>query len=353
MNSKIFFNDKPLFGLDLSFGYLNVMQLGYNKGKPHVAAFGAASFDKSAIKEGVIVDPEAIAKVAKELFKSGVTGKLTTRRIAVAIPAARTFGRAIQLPALQPKELHDAVMLEVEQYIPVPLDELYVDYTVISKTAKATELFALAAPKKIVDSYVTLSQLLGLEVVAIETSIDAITRLFSFVDSTDAPTVLVDFGTASADITIVHKTVIATGTVGGGSDNFTNSISNKLGVTEQEAHVIKTKYGLNYSKKQREITEAVTPVFDQLFKEIRRMLRYYEERYNNEQKISQIVILGSGSNMPGLNEHMTNALRLPVRMANPWEHIEFAKESALSQSDRNVYSAVAGLSLIDPKRLFA
>ena len=125
-----FFKDKPIFGLDIGHGSLKVMQLGGGK-KPGVVGFGHTMFDHHAIKDGIVVAPEVIAKAADELFTHHLVGDITTKRVAIAIPSARCFTRGISLPKLGKKELADAVRLEAEEYIPVPIDDLYLDYTVV------------------------------------------------------------------------------------------------------------------------------------------------------------------------------------------------------------------------------
>ncbi len=351
-NTVYFYKDRPLFGLDLSPNCVRVMQVSSLNNENRVVGYGTTTFDPKSIKDGVIVDPITIAKAVDELFDKGLHGQISSRRVAIAVPAARTFSRAIKLPLLDKKELDEAVRLEAEQYIPTPIDELYLDYSVMRKTDKELELFAVATPKHLVDSYITLAHLLGLEPVAIETSIDAVTRLFVKTDYSHAPTVLVDFGPVSADITIVDETIIATGTVGGGGENFTSRISDQLGVTRQEAHIIKTKYGLNFSKKQQEISKALDPLLDQLIKEIRRMIRYYQERYGAEHRINQIVLMGSSANVPGLSDRMTDVLRLPVRNSDPWSRFSYAPGvEPLQSEDQSNFITAGGLALLTPQEI--
>ncbi len=348
-----FYQDKPVFGLDIGFSSLKVMQIESSGKKKIVGGYGVASFDPAAITDGVITDPEAIAKVAHQLFKKELIGDITTPRVAVAVPAARTFTRSVTLPALKEKDLAEAIRLETEQYVPVAIDELYIDYSTISKTEKGQEILVVAVPKKIVDSYVQLTDMLGLEVVAVETTIGAASRLFKQAEQSDVPTVLIDLGSLSSDITIYDNGLVVTGTAPGGGDSFTQAISSKLGVTHQEAHVIKTKYGLGLSKKQKEITDGLSPILDQMIKEIRRMIRYYEERSGTERKIGQVVTMGGGANMPGLSEHMTNLLRLPVRMCDPWQHLDFKHLQPPNKIEKSMYVTVCGLALTNPKEIFA
>jgi type IV pilus assembly protein PilM len=353
MTNSLLYKDKPVFGLDIGFSSLKVMQIRTAKKELVVSGYGVADFDGSAIKDGVIIKPEEIAKSAHNLFKHGLIGDITTNRVSMAIPAARTFNRTVILPDLTKKELAQAVQQEVEQYVPVPLNDLYVDYEVIAKSPAGIELLIVASPKNIVDSYVDLANILNIEPVSIETTIGSGSRLFFQAEVNDIPTVLTDFGSVSTDITIFDKTLIVTGTVPGGGDSFTNLIAEKLNVTKQEAHIIKVKYGLGLSKKQKEITEALSPIINQLLKEIRRMLRYYEERSTGEKKIAQIVSMGGGANMPGLSAFMTDALRLPVRMCDPWQKLTFQDLQPPNSVEKSMFITVAGLAMVKPAEAYS
>jgi type IV pilus assembly protein PilM len=355
-----FFHDKPLFGLDIGPSSLKVMQIstpqesvGGKKHLPQVVGYGFTQFDRAAIEDGVVVQPEVVAKAAFELFDKHLIGDVTTRRVAIAIPAYRTFTRSLQVPRLKQKEMAEAVQLEAEQYISQPLEELYLDYEVIKQTAEEAELFSVAVPKTIVDSYLDLAQVLGLEAVLIEPTLSSSGRLFALDAQSDVPTVIIDFGSRSADISIYDAHVLVTGTVQAGGEIFTDTIKSKLKVTQAEAQLIKTKYGLGVSKKQAEIEAALNPILSQIVKEIRRMMRYYEERYGADRPISQIVTLGGGANMPGLSDYLTNVLRLAVRHFDPWQYFSYKGLQPPSAADKPMYATVAGLSLTKPHEVFS
>lgn len=353
MNSKYFYQDKPLFGLDIGFSTIKVMQIEYHNKQPHILGYGVGGFNSAAIKDGVIEDLEAVADATKHLFEHNIVGEITTRRVALAVPASRTYTRTINLPQVKNEEIDEAVRMEAEQYIPMALSDLYLDYQIIHKDKEGIEILAVAAPKKIVDSQLDLARVLGLEPVELDTSILAAARLFQKQDEqNDIPAVLVDFGSVSADITVHDKTVIVTGTIPQGGDTFTELIAKKLKVTKEEAHVIKSKYGIGKSKKQSEILEVIKPPIEQLAKEISRMIRYHEERSGSEQKIGQIVTMGGGANMPGLSDLLTEILRLPVRTCEPWHNIKLDHLKSPSQLEKSVFVTVAGLSLIGSREVY-
>lgn len=354
-----FFHDKPIFGLDIGHESVKVMQMAdYDSASsrknhsPQIIGYGFTTFDKSAQEDGVVVKPEIIAKSTLDMFKNNLIGDINTKRVALSIPAYRTFTRSLQLPKLQPKELKASVELEAEQYISMPLEELYLDYEIVKQTPEGTELFLVAVPKAIVDSYINLAQILGLETVLIEPTLSSSGRLFSIDKNSNMATCIIDFGSLSADISIFDKHILVTGTVQGGGEIFTNTIMSKLNVTNAEAGIIKTKYGLGLSKRQKEIKQALEPSLSQIIKEIRRMMRYYEERYGTDRPIGQIVTTGGGANIPGLSEYLTGELRLAVRHMDPWQYLSFKGLQPPTNADKPMYATVAGLSLANPQEVF-
>jgi type IV pilus assembly protein PilM len=356
MNNNLFYKDKPLFGLDIGTSSIKLMQLEPGKSKnkkKSVIGYGSVRYDKSATnEEGIIEQPEIIAKAIKELFDDGLIGSINTRRVAMTIPVAKTYNRVMNLPSMPKGALEEAVRLEAEQYIPVQIDDLYLDFSVTNKTKDNIELLLSAAPKQLIDSYVQLADLLGLEVAAMETTISASGRLVGQAERNDVPTILIDFGSRSVDITIFDKQLIVTGTVPGGGDNFTDLISKKLDVSQQVAYTIKTKYGLGVSKKQKEIQDALSPILDSLTKELKKMIRYYEDRSGGEGKIGQVITMGGGANLPGLSEHLTSELRLPARMCSPWTNLSFGKLQPPNETEKTMFITAAGLALINPKEIW-
>ncbi len=352
MKSVYFFRDKPIFGLDITSSAIHVMQAEQRDNSIHIVGYGRTELDSRYTNNGIITEPQKVAAFGTELLRSYTHGEINTDRVVLSVPAAKTFSRAIVIPKLNKTETLDAVRLEAEQYIPIPFDELYIDYTVLHDLGDKVEILLVASPKTLIDSYYSTAKLMGLEVVAIETNTDAAARLFHATDTIGSPSVLVIFGSNSVDITIVDKNVVATGTIDGGDENITKLISSQLGVSPEEADAIKTNFGLNVSKKQSQINAAVSPHIEQLCKEIKRMVRYYEQRYQNERKINQIVLMGSGAMIPGLSDRMTAELRLPVRTSDPWKSLNFGKLQRIDTTERPGYITACGLANINPREIF-
>lgn len=353
-NSKLFYKDKPLFGMDIGAHSIKVMQIEREGKTLHISGYGSINFPACTTDKGLIVDYEGLAKATLELFDKHINGKITTRRVAATIPATHAYSRLMSLPSnLSSKELDDAVRFETEQYIPLPIDELYVDYSIGDTSGNTKEILVVAVPKKIIDSYIRFFELVGLELCAIETTISAASRLIAATDSSaSTPTILIDLGSTSVDLSIYDKILVVNGTIPGGGDDFTAQIKDRLDVTEAEAEVIKRTYGLTHSKKQEEIRTALNNQLDKFAQEIRRVVRYYDEKTEGKSKIGQVITMGGGANMPGLTEYLTDTLRLPTKMCNFWSSFELDRLEAPEQDERSIYVSVAGSALISPKEIW-
>lgn len=348
MTASLFFVDKPVFGLDIGHSTIKVIQLKKSAKALSVNGFGTIDFNPKAIVKGELVNVEEIARQMLKLFDSGLTGRIETRRVAAALPAGFTYSRIVSLPPVEEKDLKEAIRLEIEQSIPVPYAELYVDYETSKNAANGTyEVLIAAAPRRIVDSYMTLFKALDLEAVLLETTINSVARIVGYADRTDTPTLIIDFGSISSDLAVFDRTIRVTGTADWGGETLTKEIAKALGVSAHQAQTIKTRYGLDASKKQAEITKALKPVLNRLISEIKRISRFYAERAGEEKSITQIVVVGGGANLPGLSAYLTDSLRLPTRLVNPWQGIEFGKLQPPHKLEHSLYSTAAGLSLVN------
>ena len=348
MSKTYFFRDHPILALTIGHGSAQVMQITHKNKRQVITAYGSTAFDPSAIKDSVIVNPEVVARAIRALLDNTIQGDVAARRLAISVPTTRTFSRAVTLPKLPDEQLAEAVMLEIEQYTPVAIDNLYVDYTIINATPKELEVLTLAAPKEVIDSYLQVAQILDLEPILIETRVDSIRRLFSMTQFGNIPSVLLDFDRDMVDISIVDKNIIATGTVPIStefSNQITQALASKGKLLDLDAPMDDQKDDQSPQKNNQ---------LQQFIQEIRRMVRYYEERYDRTRHIEQIVLVGDEARIPSLAALMTDKLRLPVRSADLWQLLEFDDEIAnIPKAASGSYVTVAGLAAAIPSEVFA
>jgi type IV pilus assembly protein PilM len=349
----IFYKDKPVFGFDIGRSSIKIMQIDASAKQPTVRAYGSTSFDPKAIRNGVIVDHEAIVKATYELIEKHLTGTLTSRRVALSLPNSHSFSRVITLPKMSDRDLKYAVELEVDQSIPMPVDELYYDFAVIRDIEnEQQEIQIIASPCSIVDSYIEVFQALNLEVALVESNIAAVTRIVAHAETHDVSTLIVDVGSTACDITIYDGSAVrATGTVDCSSERITDNIAKSLSVSREKAQNIKTRYGLELSKKQKEITNAAEPELNKLVNEIRQVMRYFTDRDSEGSPIGQIIILGGGANLPGLSAYLTDRTRVPARLCSPWNNVSFGKLQPPHELESTLYTTASGLSMVTAETL--
>jgi type IV pilus assembly protein PilM len=353
MISKLTYVDKPVFGLDIGRSSIKVMQIDQSVFPAAVVGYGNTVFDPSFVDKGVIKNFEGIAKETHELFSKLFVGTLDTHRVAFSIPNEYSFSRVLTLPNMSASEMQAAIMNEASRSIPVKIEDLYVDFMLGSKLDNnIQEVQLVATPKDIVDSYVTLAQILGLEVAVIETNISAVSRVVTHAEGREIITMIADFGSTAVDLSIYDSnTIRVTGTADCGSESMTHLIATKLNVSNTQAHTIKTRYGLEPSKKQAEILNAIKPELDKLVAEIKKMIRYYEDRSSDDTQLGQIILLGGGANLPGLSTYLTDQIRIPTRLCDPWQNITFGRLQQPHTLETTIYTTAAGLSLVSEEEL--
>ena len=349
MKTPLFYHAEPMFGLDIGSQSIKVMQLDQRQQHSVVTAYGTVRTDNKIMKDGVVTNIPETAKLIDYLLANNLKGKLSTNRVVMGIPVSHVFTRVLTLPVMSKRELDSAVQLEVEQSVPIPSKNLYFDYETTDIGEPDTMLVRMvAAPRTIVDSYVAVCDLLGLDLALVQTNIRADAQLCLTYEEVSGrrPYIIIDVGGSSIDIGILDATLRLTGTVDEGGNSFTNAIKNELKISHDQAHKIKVTKGIAAGKDQSKILHAVEPTLKKVVTEIRRMVRFYQERINENSEISQILIVGGGANVPGFGDYLTNATRIPTRVSSPWgERISFGKLEAPEFSDLPLFLTSAGLAL--------
>lgn len=349
--NEIFYHDKPLFGLDIGHSTIKAMQIENGSGKtPTIAGYAISSFQPDAIRNGEIIKPEILAEAIHNLFEKNLVGSLNSHRVACALPTSHTFSRPMKLPPMDQHDIVEATQLEASQYIPVPLDSLYLDYEITSRSEQGLEILLVATPRKIVDSYISLLKSLKLEPVVFEPSINAASRLLQLAAKTAAePSILVDLGSVTTDIAVFDKTLLVSSTINDGGDTFTGLIAKGMHMSDSQAVALKEQFGIAFSEKQQRIVDAIKPQLDNLIREIQKAIRYHSERAAQSGKhIAKVVTLGGGAMMPGLNHYLSIELRLPCENFDPWQLITFGSLTPPAEADRSMYITAAGEAMLNP-----
>lgn len=349
--ARLFYKNKPIIGLDVGHTGIKVMSIDPKRWL--VNGYGSIDLDPLKVKESIESGDPYLGDNLKILLKEKVIGTLSSSRVVIGIPTARSYSRTFSLPTSAEKTLNEAVLLEADQYIPIPSESLYIDSDVVERTKDEITVLMSAVAQVVVDNIVAAAEGADLEVALVEPSISAVGRVLTATEEGILPTVIVDIGPASTDVAILDKGIIrVTGGVAVGGNTFTLDIAKKLGVALENAHQLKVFNGLNSGPRQQKIATALTPSLEKILAEVKKVMRYYEERISDNRKLEQLLIVGSGSNLPGIGEYFTNSLVMPARVASPWQKLDFGKLQEPPKQFRPRYISVAGLSAVAPEAIW-
>lgn len=349
MRVPLVYHDRPVFGFDLGTRTAKVIQLKPTGKSMSVVGYGYANFPEDAIVEGIIVDPEEIATAMKPLMHQMKFGKITATRVAASLPVSKVFTRVLELPPMNTADLNQAVKLEAEQYIPVPLPDLYIDFETIETGSEKNEVLMVAAPRAIVDSYVKLFDLMNLEPVMIDSSLAAATRAIVSAMPLSKPTLVCDIGSTSIDLTVHDKVIRLTNTIPMGGDALTQQLCKDLGLKPEQANEIKYKFGVGPSGLQPKIMASLGGPLKRMCDEMRKVIKFYQDRSEHKRKIETIIVGGGSASMPGFLEYMAAEISVPVTVADPWAGLEIKGMQKVSKYDAPMYTTAIGLARVEGK----
>ncbi len=352
--SKLFSKDTPLIGLDISTSSVRAMSVDAKKWV--VNGYGSLDLDPLELKDAIESGKgQYLSENIKLLFSEKIVGTIPSKKVAVSLPTARTYCRTFTLPFSAEKHIKDAVILEADQFIPVPSSTLYIDHEIVERDKKTKTLTVLmsAISKSIVDNAISAVISAGLDPVIVEPSISAVTRLLTLTEDATLPTVVVDIGPSSTDIAVLDNgTLRVTGGTDVGGNTFTLEIAKKLNIALENAHQLKVLNGLNAGPRQERLKSALDPSLQRVLTEVKKVMRYYSERIDSTKKLEQLLVVGSGSNLPGIGEFFTENLIIAARVASPWQKLDFNHVQEPPKQFRPRYISVAGLASIKPEEVW-
>lgn len=338
-----------VFGLDIGSSITKLIQLTKQGPSYELITASSISSPSRAILSEALEDQESLAEVIKRLFEEA---KPTTKNVNLSLPESQIFTRVVEMPYLTDAELSSALKWEAEQYVPVPLNEVQIDWQVLSTPPQGSEkggkmeILLVAAPKILIEKYLNIMRLSGLEPLALETETIALTRVFTQTQGSSPTTLIISLGASSTDICIVHQGKLTfTRSITTGGLALSRAIGQDLGFEIAQAEEYKKTYGLDASQLEGKVMQSIKPVFDMVVNEIRRALAYYMGRRPND-PIKRVVLTGGTAKMPGIVIYLANALGIEVQLGNTWEKVKLPNNlKAKLESEALEYGTVVGLAM--------
>ncbi|MFP4234308.1 MAG: type IV pilus assembly protein PilM [Nitriliruptoraceae bacterium] len=336
-------------GIDIGSRTVTVAEVTSRRGATRVINFGGVELPLDVAREGEILDPASVAEALRGLLS---TAKVSGKKVWLGVSNQRVVVRQIALPALPEKDLRASLRYQVQEYIPIPVEEAELDVHILDTfTAddgtEMQRLLLVAGHRDMISAHVDAARQAGVKPIGVDLNPFAVLRAVGDENSLEpGGQVLVDVGAGVTNM-IVHDrgvpTFVRVMVMGG--DQITDALAAGLSVTREEAEAAKRQARVGSSADPT--SQLVTDQADALVDEIRSSLDYYQAQSGGTQ-LSGMVLTGGGALLDGLPQRVEAQVRLPVQLGNPfarWRaHGTVYTEEELAQVGPSLVTAI-GLAL--------
>lgn len=333
-------------GVDIGVFTIKAVVLQHGGKQPRLLSFGSVKTPQPGLVSDNEIDLENVGGTIKSLLSSL---KAPQNSVVVSLPESKIYSRVISdLPFLTDEEIQSGIKYSVEEFVPLPADQVELHWQVIirSKEKNQTVVLVIAVPKKVQQKYLKILDLAGVKPRAIETEMIAATRLLipSFVG---VSTLVVQLGAGSTDLAvIVNGVIMLTRSIATGGLSLTRALSQNLNLQPLQAEEYKKVYGILPNQMEGKIQQALTPLIETIATEAERMVQSYLAK-NPNTGVKRLVLIGGGAKLPGLVTYLANRLSLEAQEADPWGPLEKDPSIAAKLTVDPAYTVAVGLALRD------
>lgn len=248
--------------------------------------------------------------------------KLDQSDVRLSLPEYLIANKVIEIPYLNDAELASAIGWQAEQVIPIPKNDLALQYQVLQKPDKKTadakmKVLLVGAHKSLVERVNNIFLNIGIEATLMETQIFSIIRSLD-IQGEDPETIILNMGASGNDIAVVangmFEFVFNSKT---GSSLIDSAIAQSFNLDIKQAQEYKINYGLDSSQVEGKLVQVISPIIDNLIIDLQKSIRFFTQ-YHPEQKIKRVVLSGGPAQMKGLIEKIQQTLNIEVLQVAPF-----------------------------------
>lgn len=277
-------------------------------------------------RDGTITDIVEVASSVKALLKSA---NIRGSEGVAAISGSQVIVRQVQMPKMSDAALRKSIRYEAARYISASIEDSVVEFEILGSVPGSDQMSVMlvAAPRDLVESRVAVLEAAGIEPVAVD--VEAFSIMRSLVEASspelyaNRSVALVDMGASHTDVNIVSNGYFAlTRSIPIAGDSFTNAIKTMTGCSIEEAERMKFEMAstesidtISQGSSDSKCWRVVQPLLDELLREIRRSIHYYQSQFPEGQEatsVSKIVLTGGTARTPGMAAYVDSKLNIPT-----------------------------------------
>jgi type IV pilus assembly protein PilM len=345
---------RSLIGLDVGTNAVTVAEVVAGD-PPRLAAFGQVALARDAMRDGEVVDANAVADAIRRL-----RGEVGIRRggVRVGMASPRLIVRQVEMPVMSHDDLAGALRFQAADLIPFPIDEAFTDFAILDQYQPidgepVMRVLLAAAQQTMVETLVRAVESAGLAVDAVDLIPLALIRSLGAGSAFVGAEGIVSLGGGTSCV-IVHEAGVPrfVRVLGSGGRQLTDAISASLELAPDAAESIKRQIGTGGDPVVDQARAVIDRPLGVLLDEVRSSIDYYRNQ-PGATPLHQVVVTGGTGQLAGVIERLSGLLGVSVfpgdvRSRLTIGDIGFAPEE-LPRLDPYLPAAV-GLAIVDPAR---
>jgi len=318
----LFSKKTEVIGIDIGSSSVKLVQLKDLKGSYQLLNAGIVPLPPEAIVDNTIMDSATIVNAVKSLVTSlGVKVK----DVACSISGNSVIIRKITLPVMPAEELEDQITWEAEQYIPFDINDVNMDFQILSPDSidpSKMVVLLVASKRDIINDYLAVFNEAGLSLSVVDVDSFAVQNAFEINHDAGAEDVvaLINVGASVMNINVVREGIsLFTRDVQMGGNLYTEEIQKHLGVSGSEAESMKI---LAVETNNSELLDVLGKVNETITQEIRRSLDFYNSTASDD-RITKVFVSGGSSKGYKFIESVNDKIGIPVELINPFAKLKY------------------------------
>ena len=319
----MFFGEKNhLVGLDIGSRTIKAIEVLETKNGRVLNKFGTIDIEPGLIEEGAINRPEEITDSIKQLFKSQ---DIKEQNVAISVGGYSVIVKKITVQNMPEKQLQETISFEAEQYIPFDIKDVNLDFQILGENENDTNLMnvlLVAAKKEMVNDYINLVQMAGLNPCIIDVDAFALQNIFKInYEAKNENIALIDIGASKTSLNILKdNSSVFIRDVSLGCGQINQKIASLVNCSFSEAEQI--KHGDQAERISKEnLTDIVSSVVSDWCLEIRRALDFFYSTYTDDQ-VKRIVLSGGGANIEEFRRLLAKEASAKVETIDPFKNFD-------------------------------
>jgi type IV pilus assembly protein PilM len=161
-------------GIDISSNMITLVEL--LKSRRGIVIKNAAGFEisKESIKKGELQDPVALSKGLREAWKKN---RFTGRNVFAGLSNLKAIVREVELPLVSSEEINNSLKYQINDFIPIPKDNIIYDYYIMEQTEGSSKLMLVGAMKSMINNVIEAIKSAGLITQAIDLNCFSLFRI--------------------------------------------------------------------------------------------------------------------------------------------------------------------------------